>query len=445
MNTHYDLRDSVTSTAFQTFLANTSDILFVKDHNLVYTAVSMPFVRMAGKTSPDEIIGRTDFEIFENQELAKRYTADDYRLFSGRKDLIGYIEPLTDERGHPRYSSTSKYILTNDNHEIIGVLGISRDITQQYLAQQRHLQELKYLFELPNDTYAALFMDIDSWRVIRHRSHTTGPHILPLQETMQKFSENAANCLADPNDTETLAFYRNLSKESMLELCGNGNRHHALEYLRRMPNGETVWVRADINFLVDPESGHLCAIWSLRNIDSIKQAARNLQRAAERDEMTGLLNRTFTRKYIQQALEENPSALHALFILDVDHFKTLNDTYGHQTGDDFLIALSNALKNCFRESDIVGRIGGDEFFILMKNVPNALTVTEKAETVMNISKMVCDSYQIDGLSVCIGISLFPMDGITLDNLYAKADAALYQAKRRGKNQFFFANHQFSYL
>jgi len=57
MNTHYDLRDSVTSTAFQTFLANTSDILFVKDHNLVYTAVSMPFVRMAGKTSPDEIIG----------------------------------------------------------------------------------------------------------------------------------------------------------------------------------------------------------------------------------------------------------------------------------------------------------------------------------------------------------------------------------------------------
>ena len=81
----------------------------------------------------------------------------------------------------------------------------------------------------------------------------------------------------------------------------------------------------------------------------------------------------------------------------------------------------------------------------MKNVPNALTVTEKAETVMNISKMVCDSYQIDGLSVSIGISLFPMDGITLDNLYAKADAALYQAKRRGKNQFFFANHQFSYL
>jgi len=425
-------------TAFQTYLNHSTDMIFIKDINLVYQSASLPFVQMVGKESVEEIVGKTDFEIFENPELAKRYTDDDKKLLASGNDLINYIEPLTDDHGLARYSSTSKYILRNTSGDSIGILGISHDITPEYTARRRHQQELRYLFELPEDTYAALFMDIDDWRIIRHHRHTVGNQVLEICETMEDFARNAVERLADKNDLKTLQFYSTLSRETMLELCDKGARTYTLEYLRRMPNGDDVWVRTDINFLVDPENGHLCAIWTLRDINTKVQASLNLLQAAERDEMTGLLNRASTTRQIQQTLKQHGQAQHALFILDVDNFKALNDTYGHQAGDRFLITLAKALKNCFRDNDIVGRIGGDEFFILMKNVPSSAIVAEKASTLLGITHVFCDEYQDLHLSVSIGISLSPLNGTTLDTLYTNADKALYQAKRKGKNQFVFA-------
>ena len=122
----------------------------------------------------------------------------------------------------------------------------------------------------------------------------------------------------------------------------------------------------------------------------------------------------------------------------MDNFKSLNDTYGHQAGDRFLATLAKTLRNCFRDNDIVGRIGGDEFFVLMKNVPSSTIVAEKATTLLGVSRVFCDEYPTLDLSISIGICLSPINGSDLDTLYANADKALYQAKRNGKNQFVFA-------
>ena len=424
--------------AFLKFLKNTSDMVFIKDKNLVYQAASPSFARMVGKERAEEIVGHTDFEIFESAELARRYTDDDQKLLAGGKDLINYIEPLTDDHGHPRYSSTSKYILSDENGTMIGILGISRDITKEYMTRQRYQKELKYLFELPQDTYAALFMDIDEWRIIRHQSHDVQGHTVVVQETMETFIDNAIKRLADPVDATTREFFQNLSRESMLKICESGVRNQTMEYRRYMSETEVSWVRTDIHFLIDPESGHLCAIWSLRNINSEKQKTMNLLHAAAHDQMTGILNKAHTEKRIQQILEDENNTIHALFAIDVDNFKSLNDTLGHQIGDQFLVTLAKTLKNCFRESDVVGRVGGDEFFVLMKNIYSAFPVAEKAETLLRISKMLCQNYQELDLSLSIGISMYPVDGQNLDALYAKADEALYQAKKQGKNQVVFA-------
>ena len=435
-----DLTDSIDiiHAAFHTYLNNSSDMIFIKDINLTYVAASMPFVRMVDKRSEQDIIGHTDFEIFKDSELAKRYTDDDRKLLSADTDLIHYIEPLTDDHGHPRYSSTSKYILRNAAGKAIGILGISHDVTREYIARQRHQQELQYLFELPEDTYAALFMDIDDWRIIRHHRHANGEHVIEICETLEDFTENAIDCIADPNDAQTIRFYRTLSKEMLLKICNSGTRNISLEYLRRMPNGQNIWVRTDIHFMVDPENSHLCAIWTLRDINSQKQESLNLQIAAERDEMTGLLNRASSTKQIQQTLENDPYEQHALFMIDIDNFKTLNDTLGHQEGDRFLTMLAHTLKKSFRENDIVGRIGGDEFFVLMKNIPSVLVVAEKASTLLGVSQMCCDQYPDLNLSISIGISTYPFNGKNLETLYTQADKALYQAKHKGKNQFVFA-------
>lgn len=426
------------SATFCAMLDYTSDVMFLKDVNSVYIAASEPFMRMFGKTSLDQIIGHTDYEVIDSKELADRYFRDDRALLAGDRDLINYVEPLSDDLGRPRYSSTSKFIIRDSEGKPIGILGVCHDITKEFMARQRHQQELRYLFELPRDTYAVLFMDIDDWRIIRHQRRTEGEHILDGRSTMQEFADNALSRLVDPSDRKTAEFYHALSPELMRTLCDGGQRSHSLEYLRRMPNGEEIWVRVDIHFIIDPENGHLCAIWTLNDINARKQEEIDLLHAAEHDELTGILNRAATTKYIQQTLSDHENAQHALFIIDVNKFKSLNDTLGHPAGDGFLCTLAKTLKSCFRDSDIVGRIGGDEFFLLMKNVPGTRIIADKAAAIFRAAESVCSQYNVKDLSVSIGIAAYPADGQSLEDLYSAADTALYHAKKSNGERIAFA-------
>ena len=100
-----------------------------------------------------------------------------------------------------------------------------------------------------------------------------------------------------------------------------------------------------------------------------------------------------------------------------------------------LVALSKELKNNFRESDILGRIGGDEFFVLMRNVTEQERVKQKADEILGIIQNVASKYLQVDLSGSVGISMYPKNGTTLDELYSKSDEALYEAKRTGKNKY----------
>ncbi len=124
-------------------------------------------------------------------------------------------------------------------------------------------------------------------------------------------------------------------------------------------------------------------------------------------------------------------------MIDVDNFKNVNDTYGHNIGDKFLKELASILKSNVRHEDIVGRMGGDEFIMFMKNTPNkeitskrALEIIEKVSTLTFIPSK-------DKPTISIGISHYPEDGSTIEELYVNADVALYKAKSNGKNCFEF--------
>ena len=424
--------------AFKAMLESTTSMVFLKDANLVYQAASMPFVKMTGKSSVNELVGHTDMEIFENKSLAMRYIADDHKLFHNGEDLIDYMEPITDENGHARYGSTSKYILRDADGQIIGLLGITKDITREYFARQRYQQELKYLFELPEDTYAVCYIDVDSWRIISQRRQDIESGTVQVCQTVEELCKFAVESIVD-QESEAAEFYRNLSVANLWHIYASGRTNMVFKYERRMTDGSVRWVRNEIRFLTDVDSGHLCAMFSAKDIDAIKQEEQKLVIAAKMDQMTMLLNRETSMEYISEILENEPDDLHVLLMLDVDNFKNLNDTLGHQVGDEFLIALAAELKKIFRESDVVGRIGGDEFFALMRNVSERKTIEKKANDILKIIKKVADKYPPEiNLSGSIGISLFPGNGRTLDDLYNKADDALYEAKRSGKNKFVFA-------
>ncbi|MBO5373641.1 MAG: GGDEF domain-containing protein [Lachnospiraceae bacterium] len=433
-------RNYVMNAAFRAMLKGTKDMVFVKDANLTYVTASMPFVKMVGKERVEEIIGRTDLEIFDDENLARRYIADDKKLMDGGENLIEYIEPITEDHGKARYGSTSKYILRDENDKIIGLLGITRDVTRDYLARQRYQQELKFLFEVPKDTYAISYIDVDDWRIIGQRRQLIQTGTMQSCYTVERLCEAALESIIDRR-CEAAAFYRKFSVENLKDIYASGRSNLSLKYQRRLSDGSVHWVKNDIRFMVDVDSGHLCVMLSAKNIDAQKAEEQKLVVAAKMDKMTMVLNRETTMENIQQVLKEEADKSHVLFMLDVDNFKSLNDTLGHQAGDEFLIRLAGEIRKNFRESDIVGRVGGDEFFALMKNVPGISETTRKAQELMSTIQKVCTNYPEIKLSGSIGIGIYPENGKTLGELYAQADAALYQAKRSGKNQFIFASQK----
>lgn len=424
--------------AFQAIVNNTKDMVFVKNIDFVYVAVSEPFVKMVGKERACEIIGRTDTDIFADESLAKRYMADDCKLLSGGRDLVDYIEPLTDDNGQARYGSTSKHILYDSNGNVIGILGITRDITRDYLARQHYQQELKYLFELPADTYAVSYIDVDAWRIISQRRQLVDESTLQSCYTVEELCEAALESIVD-EESEAAEFYRNFSPLSLKEIYESGRSYFSFKYQRRMAGDTMRWIHNEVRLLTDVDSGHLCAMLSAKDIDAEKKEQQELCMAAQMDKMTMLLNRETTMVYIRRVLSDEADSQHVLFMLDVDNFKHLNDTKGHQCGDEFLIALASEIKKKFRENDVVGRIGGDEFFALMRNVPNMLLVEKKAQELLETIQKLCAKYHDPCLSGSIGISVYPENGKNIDELYGQADSALYQAKRKGKNQYIFAS------
>lgn len=428
--------NTLIATAFQAILGSTRDMMFVKDANLVYVAASQPFAKMVGKSCPEEIIGKTDHQIFEDDELADRYVLDDKKLLAGNVNLVDYIEPITDEAGQHRYGSTSKYILRDDNGEILGILGVTRDITKDYLARQNYQKELKYLFELPSDIYAVSYIDIDNWRIISQRRQLISEGTLQACQTMEELAQAAVDSILD-EDSDASKFYRNFTKEFLHSIFESGRTHVAFKYERRLSDGRKHWVHNEIRFMTDVDSGHACAMLSARNIDKEKLEEQRLILAAKMDKMTMVLNRDTTMEYIRQIFERDSTSMHALFMIDVDNFKLLNDTYGHQVGDEFLIEFAAELKKSFRDSDIVGRVGGDEFFALMRSVSDRGTIEMKAKDLLVTIQRVCEGYQDINLSGSIGIAVYPESGKSIEALYLRADTALYKAKREGKNKYVF--------
>ncbi len=428
----------IINAAFQTILHTTADMMFVKDLGLRYVAASPAFVHMVGKRSVDEIIGHTDFELFDDPELARRYVADDKRLLKNGRDLVNYIEPITDEEGRARYSSTSKYILSDSCGNTVGLLGIGRDVTREYIVHQGYRQELKYLFELPENAYGFVFIDIDDRRIIGDRRREVHGVSLPSYNDIETFLAVVADSV---QDNEAVAdFFRSLSVKKLGSIYDSGKRDLSVEYLRRLPGRPSRWVRNEIKFLLDPSNGHRCVMFVLHDIHDRKTEELNLIRAADTDEMTGLPNRAAVMRDIRHFLEgDGANGTHALFIIDVDNFKSVNDTFGHQAGDAFLVSLAQRLRQCFREIDPVGRLGGDEFLALMKNVPDRASVEDKARNLLEAMRSVCTFDPPLDVSGSIGISFYTTDGNTLHDLYARADAALYRAKAAGKNRFDFAS------
>lgn len=203
--------------------------------------------------------------------------------------------------------------------------------------------------------------------------------------------------------------------------------------------GDSIWHRIKFVVVYDNNGNAVKFIGNLVDVDKEKREKNRLIVQAQTDQLTGFLNKISTSLKISEIIKENPEENGAMFLVDLDDFKKLNDTYGHHEGDKFLKDFSANLMLSFRSTDVLGRVGGEEFIIYVSGVGDTTHfIEEKAEQIEKICHGVrIESAMGEEFSCSIGIARYPQDGVSYTELYKKADKAMYSVKHKGKNDYAF--------
>ena len=196
------------------------------------------------------------------------------------------------------------------------------------------------------------------------------------------------------------------------------------------------WLTVDVLEKVRDECSYY--YFSLREISELKQTQANLEHIAKHDQLTGLLNRsdfiTQLNNAVDRSIRHNSKG--ALFFVDLDNFKCINDSEGHLAGDVLLLNFAARLKKLFRKGEIISRIGGDEFTLIIEDIECANDAAIIAQRLLDEILMPFTIEKKEHhISCSIGISLFPGEDVDCEQLVKQADMAMYAAKKQGKNTF----------
>ncbi len=202
-------------------------------------------------------------------------------------------------------------------------------------------------------------------------------------------------------------------------------------------DGRYTWSRVRATRVLDDDGRPTHIIGAIYDIDQLKTDALSMQQQAQRDALTRLLNKASTQQEISGYLSQRRSdAISAMLVMDLDNFKAINDIHGHFYGDAVLGQVGTTLRTLFRSQDVVGRIGGDEFMILLKDLPDRKIVEDRCTLLVDTLRTQLQKLTPElPVSVSVGAALAPQHGESYSDLYRHADEALYSAKRRGKNRY----------
>lgn len=310
------------------------------------------------------------------------------------------------------------------------------------LTQNRHLQNQLY----ENEKVYRTALELTCERVFEadliHNKFLYGQDsynkIFPFLETelydeiIKSIAENATH----EDDAEK--YYQTFCRSNLMNLFASGETTEVnLEYRQKtLPYG-TQWVAATVILLSGNDDDSMTAIGYVKNIDERKQRELEILKQSQKDGLTGIYNKLVTQSFIESFLSgEGRDGTHAAIMLDIDNFKHINDSLGHIEGDYALAQVACHMQNLFRSSDVLGRIGGDEFFVLLKNYSSIESLQEKLGMLSAMFRQIYlgrdGSYSISG---SIGVALYPQDGAGYGELYQKADIALYYSKEHGKNRY----------
>ena len=270
--------------------------------------------------------------------------------------------------------------------------------------------------------------------------------LMYISHNITKFGHVAEDLLASTDWAAELIHADDQEKvdAAMAKVLDKDAEGASIEFRLRTGDGQLRWVENRYVPVRDPEGRLLEVEGIIIDITEHKLAEEKIALLARTDGLTGLANRSTLIERLHQsfAAARRGASPFAVFYLDLDHFKHINDTLGHPVGDLLLQEVSRRIQTCTRENDVVARLGGDEFAVLQTEM---LDPAQSGALASKILKTLVEPYQLEGnevrISASVGISTYAQDSESADSMLVQADMALYRSKNSGRNQYHFHSEE----
>lgn len=318
------------------------------------------------------------------------------------------------------YIIKGKKILDNEGN-LLEVIGVIVNIEEKHSMEEQYSVLNQYFMAMQELTVDKLFhIDIKT-KTFTHNDENAMDFGVPT-EIPDYVNYMISNNLVHPEDQKRYLAYTD-------DLFSGINRE--IKVRSAVDIGVYEWFHIKSRYIKDASGNNVEVFGKLENI----QQQRDLELRASRDPMTDVLNKMSYQQEVTRVLEISTNDhQHALIFIDIDDFKSVNDENGHSFGDFLLTTVTMRLKKMVRATDSVGRIGGDEFSVFLKDVGNEQSVVERANLFLeSLNREFSFEGKTGRVNASVGIALFPHHGLDFEELYKKADKAMYRSKEEGKN------------
>ncbi|HWU34399.1 MAG TPA: EAL domain-containing protein [Methylovorus sp.] len=409
-------------------LDNFPFMVWLKDRQSQLLAANTAYADWAQAASTRDVDGKTDFDLFP-EEIAKSHIASDQVVLDSGKPWHA-VDQVTDKQGRQRWMEIYKSpVRVND--ELKGIVGYARDVTEAKLNELEIVRrEIELRTLIDNTPDAITRFDREARRIfVNHRK---------LEKLGMERHAILGKKPSEYPGGQAFADY----EQKILEVVATGQPAF-MEMSGTSAEGETWHSHIRIVPELD-EQGQVQHILAVeRDITELVAYRERVYYLAYYDSLTNLPNRTLFNDRISQVLMEAQWSKQkfGVMVLDLDHFKSINDSLGHLVGDELLCATADRLQTAIRTYDTVARMGGDEFAILL---PDIRKPDDLATIASKIVQVIAQPFHIQGkelfISTSVGIATYPLDGEDQEALYKCADAAMYHAKSMGRSNYQFYSH-----
>lgn len=454
--------------SLQALIDRLPDNLWAKDINSRFVIANQATATRMGIGGPAELVGRTDLELLP-AEIAEKFFADEQEVVRTGRSLADIEEYVYDRFGGKTWILTTKVPLRNERNEIVGVAGVSRDITERKLADTLRdgqarilemiatsaslgdvLEQLVHLIESQFKGIAGSVLLLDeSGTHLRHGAAPSLPEAYNKAVDGITIGPRAGSCGTAAHRREQVVV-ADIATDPLWDGFRALPLAHGLKSCWSTPIlshqgvvlGTFAMYSCEVGTPTDAETRLIDVATRIAGIAIERRMAEDrIHYMANHDALTGLPNRILLGDRLEQAIhyaQRYGTSVSVLFV-DLDNFKYVNDSLGHNAGDELLKIVARRMVQAIRSTDTVARLGGDEFVIVLSDQPRDSEIG--AETVKRIQAVFAEPVHVEGhdlrVTGSIGIANYPDDGADAVTLMANADAAMYRAKEVGRDNFQF--------